>query len=61
MDPVVVSGTGLTIEQVVQVARDNAKVELAGAALERIKKCRAMLEKKLEAREVMYGTNTGIG
>ena len=30
-------------------------------ALERIKVCRAMLEEKLQAREIMYGTNTGIG
>jgi len=36
-------------------------VELAPEALERIKVCRAMLEEKLAAREIMYGTNTGIG
>ncbi|MBN2361495.1 MAG: aromatic amino acid lyase, partial [Deltaproteobacteria bacterium] len=61
MNPVVVSGKNLRIEDVVQVARENAGVELAPEALERIRRCRAMLEKKLEAREVMYGTNTGIG
>jgi len=36
-------------------------VALAPAALERIRACRAMLETKLAAHEVMYGTNTGIG
>ena len=36
-------------------------VGLAPEALERIKVCRAMLESKLAAREIMYGTNTGIG
>ncbi|MCX6549387.1 MAG: aromatic amino acid ammonia-lyase, partial [Acidobacteria bacterium] len=36
-------------------------VELAPAALARIRVCRAMLEEKLAAREIMYGTNTGIG
>ena len=36
-------------------------MELAPEALERIKVCRAMLEEKLAAREIMYGTNTGIG
>ena len=30
-------------------------------ALERIRVCRAMLEEKLAAHEIMYGTNTGIG
>ena len=30
-------------------------------ALERIEVCRAMLEEKIAAHEIMYGTNTGIG
>ncbi len=57
----VVKGSGLTIEDVVRVARNNEKVEMHPEALERIKVCRAMLEKKIEAREIMYGVNTGIG
>jgi histidine ammonia-lyase len=36
-------------------------VTLDPAALERIKVCRAMLEDKLAKKEIMYGTNTGIG
>ncbi len=51
----------LTIEKIVQIARHNEKVELPPEAVERIKKCRAMLEKKIQAREIMYGVNTGIG
>jgi histidine ammonia-lyase len=58
---VVLDGSSLTIEKLVAIARDNEKVELAPSALERIKICRAMLEKKLANKEVMYGTNTGIG
>lgn len=58
---VLVKGSGLTIEQVVDVARNNEKVELDPKALERIEKCRKMLEKKIEANEIMYGVNTGIG
>lgn len=58
---VVITGNDLTIEKLVAVARHNEKVELHPDALERIKKCRAMLEKKIEAREIMYGVNTGIG
>lgn len=54
-------GSSLTIEKVVAIARNNEKVELAPEALERIRVCRAMLEEKLANREVMYGTNTGIG
>ncbi|MBU2650064.1 MAG: aromatic amino acid ammonia-lyase [Bacteroidetes bacterium] len=57
----VIKGAGLTIEDVVNVARHNEKVELHPDALDRIIKCRAMLEKKIQAREIMYGVNTGIG
>jgi len=56
-----VGGRSLTIEDVVRVARQGEKVELSTEALERIKKCRGMLEKKIAAREIMYGVNTGIG
>ncbi len=58
---IVLSGSGLTIEKVVDVARNNVKVEIAPEALERMIKCRAMLERKIEAKEIMYGVNTGIG
>src|SRR5688572_30900399 len=59
--PITLDGSSLTIEKLVAIARDNEKVELAPEALERIKVCRAMLEDKLAKKEVMYGTNTGIG
>ena len=58
---IALNGSSLTIEKLVAIARFNEKVELAPAALERIKICRAMLEEKLANQEVMYGTNTGIG
>src|SRR4030095_12285622 len=58
---ITLDGSSLTIEKLVAIARDNEKVELAPKALERIKVCRAMLEEKLANKEVMYGTNTGIG
>src|SRR5688572_14499567 len=58
---IVLDGSSLTIEKLVSIARFGEKVELAPAALERIKVCRTMLEQKLANREIMYGTNTGIG
>lgn len=57
----VIKGAGLTIEDIVRVARQNEKVELDKKAIERINICRAMLERKIEAHEIMYGVNTGIG
>lgn len=58
---VILDGSSLTIEKIVQIARYTEKVELHPGALKRIKNCRRMLEKKLQAGEIMYGINTGIG
>ncbi|MHC4303943.1 MAG: HAL/PAL/TAL family ammonia-lyase [Planctomycetota bacterium] len=57
----ILNGKNLAIEDVVAVARHSEKVELAPEAVEAINRCRSMLERKIEAREVMYGINTGIG
>ncbi len=56
-----INGTELTVEKVVDVARNGEKVELDKAAIEKIRKCRALLDRKLEAHETIYGVNTGIG
>ncbi len=58
---VVITGKNLKIEDVYRVAVKNEKVELHPDAIERIKKCRAFVEKKIEEKEIMYGVNTGIG
>ncbi len=59
--PVILDGKSLTVEDLVRIARHGEPVALAPAALERIRSCRAMLEKKIESHEKMYGVNTGIG
>src|SRR5512147_803921 len=59
--PITLDGSSLTIEKLVAIARDNERVELHPEALTRIIACRGMVEEKLKAREIMYGTNTGIG
>ncbi len=56
-----IKGAGLTIEDVVKVARHNEKVELHPDAIKRMQACRDMLEEKIEANEIMYGITTGIG
>jgi histidine ammonia-lyase len=58
---VLLDGSELTIEKLVRIGRFDEKVELSSDALERIKVCRAMLEDKIKAHEIMYGVNTGIG
>jgi histidine ammonia-lyase len=58
---VILDGESLTIEKVVEIARNRAEIALAPAAEERIRTCRAMIERKIEVGEIMYGINTGIG
>jgi histidine ammonia-lyase len=58
---IILDGTHLTIEQLAAIGRHGEKVELHPASLEKIKRCRAMVEEKVQAHEIMYGVNTGIG
>jgi len=61
MKNLIITGSNLSIYDVVNVARNGQKVELHPDAKKRINDCRAMLEKKIVAHEIMYGVNTGIG
>jgi histidine ammonia-lyase len=58
---ITLDGHGLTVEKVIQVARENEKIEIHPEAMEKIKKCRDLLEEKIKKREIVYGVNTGIG
>lgn len=58
---IVLNGSGLTTEKLVKIARHKEKVKIDSKSLEKIKKCRELLEKKIKAKEIMYGVNTGIG
>jgi len=58
---VLLDGHSLTIEDVVAVARDRHPVKLHADAITSISRCRDLLERKIRAREIMYGVNTGIG
>ncbi|MFH2042058.1 MAG: aromatic amino acid ammonia-lyase [Acidobacteriota bacterium] len=58
---IILNGKDLTCDKLVRIARHGEPVEITNEALERIRTCRAMLEKKLEKKEIMYGINTGIG
>jgi histidine ammonia-lyase len=56
-----IEGKNLTIEEVISVARGNEKIEIPGDALERVAKCREIVERKVKERAIMYGVTTGIG
>ena len=57
----IINGHNLNIETLVDVARNNTKVSLSSDSIEKIKKCRELVEGKINAGEIMYGINTGIG
>ena len=56
-----IDGESLTIEDVVLVARQNAKVIISEFAEKRVVKSRDALQKMVDAGKVIYGVNTGFG
>lgn len=61
MTQVVLDGRSLTVEEVVAVARAGAPVELAPAAVERMRETRAVVERVLQRGDAVYGMTTGVG
>ena len=61
MARVVVDGENLGLEQIEQVARASARVELSPLARERVRAARALVEARLDDGEPHYGINTGFG
>ncbi len=61
MARVVVDGENLGLDQVEQVARGSARVELSPVARERVRAARALVEARLDDGEAHYGINTGFG
>ena len=61
MTQITIDGSHLTLDQVVQVARENAFVLIDEKALARTARGRRALEKLLAEKGVIYGVNTGFG
>ena len=57
----VLDGTNLTIESLFRISYQNIPVSLADSSIEKIIKCRKMVEAKIKSGEIVYGINTGIG
>lgn len=57
-----INGQNLTVEDVVDVARDGRKVQLSPDAAEEIQRCRAWVDDVVaEGKLTVYGLNTGFG
>ncbi len=61
MKDVTVNGETLTIEDVVQVARHDAKVLVSEKAKDKVKRAREALEHFVEEGRIIYGVTTGFG
>ena len=61
MTDVVIDGESLELEDVVRVARDDAKVALAAEAVPKVERARAYVERLLADHAVVYGVTTGFG
>ena len=57
---VVLTGSSLTLDEVVRVARGGARVELAEEAVARMRDARAVVERAVERGEAVYGVTTGV-
>ncbi|HEY8075946.1 MAG TPA: aromatic amino acid lyase [Labilithrix sp.] len=57
---VVLGGGDLAIEDVVRVARRGARVALAPAAVRRMRRARAVVDRAVERGDLVYGSTTGV-
>ena len=55
------TGTTLTLDDVVRVARGHEQVRITAEAVERMREARAVVEKAVVAGEPVYGVTTGVG
>ncbi len=58
---VVLTGSDLTLDEVVRVARGGEPVELNPDALARMRETRAIVERAVASEEPVYGLNVGVG
>jgi len=58
---VVINPQGITMQDVIAVARENAKVEISSQSLEAMQKTRSIVEDLANSAEPVYGISTGFG
>ncbi len=56
-----ITGEPITIEDVLDVARQRATVELAASVADRMEPSRSVVERAVAQDQVMYGVTTGFG
>ncbi|TIU36155.1 MAG: histidine ammonia-lyase, partial [Mesorhizobium sp.] len=61
MSALVLTGTGVGIDDVAAVARDGRKVEIGPDVIGRLEKARKVLDQAAASGQKIYGLNTGLG
>lgn len=61
MKNIFIDGNSLTLQDVVQVARNNALVQLTDEAIHMVKKSREVVDEFVREEKVVYGITTGFG
>ncbi|TGQ42549.1 histidine ammonia-lyase [Mesorhizobium sp. M00.F.Ca.ET.216.01.1.1] len=61
MSALVLTGDGVSVEDVAAVARGSRKVEIAPAVMQRLDKARKVLDGAAASGQQIYGLNTGLG
>ncbi|CAN7618752.1 HAL/PAL/TAL family ammonia-lyase [Mesorhizobium caraganae] len=61
MSALVLSGAGISVEDVAAVARGGRKVEVGPGVIERLDKARKVLDQAAASGQQIYGLNTGLG
>lgn len=61
MQEIELTGNELTLEQIMNVARQGAKVSLSRSAEEKIERSRKVVEQLVDEAKVVYGVTTGFG
>ena len=61
MKPVMIGMEKMTLEALVSIARDGAKVQLTEASVKRINEARQLIEQWVKEEKSIYGVTTGFG
>lgn len=61
MRVIMIDGNSLTLEDVEQVARGLAKIELTGECRHKVRRCRDYVDQVIANGEIVYGLTTGFG
>lgn len=61
MNKILINGNSLTLEEFINVVRNDYKVELAEEAIKKVEESRKLVDQLVEEEKVVYGITTGFG